>query len=257
MMDFSIYAATDIGIKRKVNQDCLFARALRVHGNNAVFAVVCDGMGGLSLGEHASACVLDAFSEWMYRELPLIAESIDGRELQEQWNGVIQSCNTELKEFGRWRGIELGTTVTALLLTEERFYIINAGDSRAYEIADGISQLTEDHTLISREVSQGRLTAEEALRDARRNVLLQCVGAGEAVTPDFYGGYTRENAVYLLCTDGFRHEVTEEELRRGLCPAVLHNDENLKNNTDFLIDLNKKRGEPDNISAAVIRTRPC
>jgi serine/threonine protein phosphatase PrpC len=256
-MDFSVYAASDIGIKRKVNQDGLFVRKLRVHGKNAVFAVVCDGMGGLSMGEYASATVLEAFSAWMYTELPLFAGDIDERVLHSRWSDVINRSNARLREFGERRGIELGTTVTALLLTEERYNIVNVGDSRAYEIADNISQLTEDHTLVSREVSLGNLTANEALRDRRRNVLLRCVGAGSSAMPDFYAGSIRQEAVYVLCTDGFRHEITPEEIRSALGPQALSEEESLKKNTAYLIDRNKKLGEPDNISAVTIRTRPC
>ena len=100
----------------------------------------------------------------------------------------------------------------------------------------------------------GRMTMEQALQDERRNVLLQCVGASDEVYPDLFFGDVEENAVYMLCSDGFRHEITQEEIYRGLQPSALLNESAMKQNAAALIELNKDRGERDNISVVLIRT---
>ena len=70
-MEFIITAISDIGISRKVNQDALFASKMKTSAGNIAFAVMCDGMGGLSQGEIASASVVNAFKEWYHKSLPL------------------------------------------------------------------------------------------------------------------------------------------------------------------------------------------
>ena len=99
----------------------------------------------------------------------------------------------------------MGTTVTAMILTGGYYYIVNVGDSRAYEICSNLQVLTRDQTVVAREVEQGLLTLEQAETDPRRSVLLQCIGASDVVYPDFFLGEVKKDAVYMLCSDGFRH----------------------------------------------------
>ena len=82
---------------------------------------------------------------------------------------------------------------------EDRYYIIHVGDSRVYELTDKMEQLTQDQTLVAREIAAGRLTPEQAETDSRRSILLQCIGASPVVEPDFIRGYITQNASYLLC----------------------------------------------------------
>ena len=91
--------------------------------------------------------------------------------------GIATEYNEKIKLYGKRCGLAsgLGTTVTALLLTEQRYYIINVGDTRAYEIGDHVALLTKDQTVVAREVELGNLTQVEAETDPRRSVLLQCV----------------------------------------------------------------------------------
>ena len=131
---------------------------------------------------------------------------------------------------------------------------MNVGDTRAYEIGDTVTVLTKDQTVVAREVELGHLTPEEAEKDSRRSVLLQCIGASDEVYPDMFFGDTKLNAVYMLCSDGFRHEITEDEIYQYLNPNVMIDADEMKRNMDSLIDLNKQRQERDNISVVSIRT---
>ena len=98
------------------------------------------------------------------------------------------------------------------------------------------------------------MTEETAAHDSRRNVLLQCVGASDEVYPDMFFGDVQTNAVYMLCSDGFRHEISSDEIFEKLQPGVLFDEYAMHNNAQFLIDLNKQRQERDNISVALVRT---
>ena len=95
---------------------------------------------------------------------------------------------------------------------------------------------------------------EQAEVDERRSVLLQCVGASEEVYPDFFMGTAVQGATYMLCSDGFRHEITGDEIFEKFQPGVLLSDTVMNQNTIELIELNKQRNERDNISVVLVRT---
>ena len=103
-------------------------------------------------------------------------------------------------------------------------------------------------------LAEGILTEEQAKTDSRRSVLLQCIGASDDVYPEMFFGDTKLNAVYMLCSDGFRHEITEDEIYSYLNPGVMTDENGMKHNMDTLIEINKQRKERDNISVVSIRT---
>ena len=255
-MNFLVQASTDIGISKSTNQDSLCVKVIKYGDKKAVFACICDGMGGLSKGEVASATVIEAFSHWVESELSALCQNgqIEDYIIRQQWEKIITAQNSRIMNYGRSQGVKLGTTVCAILLTESRYYILNVGDTRAYEIYDRVSQLTHDQTVVQREIDSGILTSEQAKTDPRRSVLLQCVGASSIVYPDMYFGDTKYHAVYMICSDGFRHQITEEEIYNSFSPAALLDVDTMKKNSEYLIELNKSRNENDNISVLLVRT---
>lgn len=254
-MKYIVSASTDIGRVKSTNQDSLNVKVLSYAGEQIVFAALCDGMGGLDRGEVASASVVKAFHQWVLDALPgLCARGITDAEIRREWTNIIAEQNRKLRSYGAGCGVKLGTTVAVLLMTQRRYYIVNVGDSRVYELGCSARLLTRDQTLVAMEVQQGKLTWQEAEADPRRSVLLQCVGASEEVYPDFFFGTPAQNMVYMLCSDGFRHEVSPEEIYAYLQPSRMVSVENMKENELALIELNKQRQERDNISVITIRT---
>lgn len=252
---YIVSASTDIGRVKNTNQDSLNVKVLSYKGEQMAFAVLCDGMGGLEKGEVASASVVRAFHQWAVDALPgLCARGITDADIRQEWTAIIAGQNEKLRGYGARCGVNLGTTVTLLLVTEKRYFIANVGDSRVYELHQSARLLTQDQTVVAMEVQQGKLTPQEAETDSRRSVLLQCVGASEVVYPDFFFGIPRQNAVYMLCSDGFRHEVSEGEIYEYLQPSRMNSAESMKENELALIELNKQRQERDNISVITIRT---
>jgi len=256
-MNYIVSANTDVGTTKTTNQDSLSIRTINTANGKIVFAILCDGMGGLSSGELASATVVKAFIDWSENELPLLASApIEDHVIKRQWDNIISTQNEKIMNYGKRQGLKngIGTTVVAILLTDVRYYIVNVGDSRAYEISSSLKQITEDQTIVAREVRLGNMTEEQAKHDPQKSVLLQCVGASIEVAPDMFFGETKQNAVYMLCSDGFRHEITTDEIWNCFNPGVLISAENMDNNAKYLIDLDKQRQEKDNISVSLIRT---
>lgn len=254
-MNFMIAADTDIGVVRNTNQDSIACLVGQTNNSAYAFGVVCDGMGGLAKGELASATLINAMVSWFKTDFPkLLAKGLEDNDIRTQWTEIVRSNNARIMEYGAANGFNLGTTVSAILLTEQRYYIINVGDSGIYEITDCTKQLTEDQTVVAREVKYGRLTPEQAKRDPRKSVLLQCVGATKNVDPDFFFGTPVAGAVYLLCSDGFRHEISDDEMYRFFSASINTTPDLMAGHIRELIEINKQRGEKDNISAALIRT---
>lgn len=254
-MNYIVAATTDVGLTKSTNQDSYSVQVFSTPQGKMVFAVLCDGMGGLAKGEVASASLVHGFVQWSKTRLPVLCtrEITDG-DIRQDWVDLVTRYNEKIKSYASAMGTNMGTTVTAMLLTQNRYYILNVGDSRAYEITDQAVVLTRDQTVVAREVEMGLLTEEQAEQDPRRSVLLQCVGASQEVVPDMYFGAVKCNAVYMLCSDGFRHKITAQEIQQGLQPDVMLSAEGMKANMDALIACDKQRNERDNISVLTIRS---
>lgn len=253
-MDFLISAHSDIGIKKSTNQDSVLIQVAQTKYGKVAFGVVCDGMGGLAKGELASATLIKEFAKWFMEDLKiLLAEGFSEDKLNKQWGKIVEDTNIRISQYGNKNRLRLGTTLAAVLIYANRFYCINVGDSRIYKIHDSLNVITKDQTYVQREIDMGRLTPEEAEKDPQRNVLLQCVGASPIVVPDYYSGEICNEDVIMLCSDGFRHIISPEELYMYLNPESMHTEDEMKENMVYLTELNKYRRESDNISVAVIK----
>lgn len=255
-MKYLLSYHTDTGRVKQVNQDSLLLQSGCLKGERAVLAVLCDGMGGLEKGEVASASVIRRFARWFRQELPALLKK--GQKKREAgvlaaWTAILEQEAEAIGAYGRRHGIAVGTTATAMLFAGGVYYIVHVGDGRVYELDGGIRQLTRDQTLAEREVEQGRLTKEEAESDSRRNVLLQSIGAGGRPVPAFIRGTVRKGGVYLLCSDGFRHEISKEELMQAFCPSAMAREADLKMACVRMTEVDKARGETDNISVIAIK----
>lgn len=251
-MHYMAIADTDTGISKDINQDSVLLKHAECNMGEVLLAVICDGMGGLSKGELASATVIREFSRWFEEELPYELENLDMQIVGAKWTLMMKDLNVRILEYGQKIGVSIGTTFTGLLIVNDKYLIGHVGDTRVYHINTAVRQLTTDQTFVTREVQRGKLTPEQAKTDKRRNMLLQCVGASEKVEPDIMQGDCREG-IYMLCSDGFRHEITDAEIYKFLNPRNCGERDAMCVNVRCLIEENKRRKEKDNISVILIR----
>lgn len=257
-MNYLTALHTDIGIKKDTNQDALLIRQASTSYGPILLAVMCDGMGGLARGEVASSVLTREMASWFETRLPILLTQGFGMEyLNTDWSQLINDVNRRIANYGAINSLNLGTTISALLLLGNQYFIMNIGDSRVYQIKDQVNRLTKDHTYVQREMDAGRMTYEETLQSPERNVLLQCVGASTVVVPDYYTGTFEPDTMFMLCSDGFRHLITEEEMYEHLNPNDLTTEEYMAEQAQYLTELNKYRQETDNISVALIRSTVC
>lgn len=251
-MRYMVTADTDIGISKNTNQDSVLVKHAKTELGEIVLAVICDGMGGLSKGELASATVIRTFDRWFHEQLPHEMEQLDYHVIGEKWCLMLKELNEKILEYGKQIGSSLGTTFSGMLIFRDQYVIVHVGDSRVYRVSSSLEQLTTDQTFVAREIRKGTMTEAQAKVDKRRNLLLQCVGASKNVEPEVLYGSTKKGA-YMLCSDGFRHEITPDEILESLNPINLRNKETMRGNVRYLIELVKSRMERDNISVILIK----
>lgn len=253
-MHFQAAAATDVGISKANNQDSVLVKHAACPKGEVLLAVICDGMGGLSKGEVASAAVIRQFALWFETELSIELEALDMQLIAAKWTLMLKELNGRILEYGAANSVSMGTTFTGILFAGDEYMIAHVGDSRVYHIASFAVQLTQDQTFIAREIAAGRMTPEQAKTDHRRNMLLQCIGASKVIEPQIITGRTRPGA-YMLCSDGFRHVNSEAEIGAAFNPQTLPDKETMRYRIISLIEQAKARGEKDNISAILITAR--
>lgn len=253
-MDYLISLKSDVGLVLNKNQDCCMALTANYYGKRVAFAIICDGMGGLTHGEVASEVTVDAFNRWITEFLKGDNGDVNWDEIREQWRNLISALNIEIAKYGAERSAKLGTTLTAVLFVDKKYLAVNVGDTRLYKITDIIDRITTDHTLAELKIRNGRLTEEEAMISPEKNILLQCIGASEEVLPDFHNGTVNNEEVYFLCSDGLRNKISDNEFFEYLSPDKLSNKEKMNEVSEFLINLNKYRKEKDNISIIIVKS---
>lgn len=253
-MNYTVECVTDVGISRKNNQDSAFYAVADHKGEKLACMVLCDGMGGYAKGEIASAELTKTFEDWFRAELPvLLREGFSGEKLRTAWFALAESENGRLSAYARQGGFKMGTTLTAALFVANAYYVIHVGDCRLYELSDGqLRQLTHDHTVTQQAIDKGELDPEFAESDPRNHILLQCLGAGRDIYPDFLTGDIRPGSTFLLCSDGFRHKFSREEMEKSFPADKNKTKQQQQRNLSEAIGEIKERGEKDNITACLL-----
>ncbi len=248
MIDFLTAAYTDIGIKKKVNQDSVCSEVVETDEGQILIAAVCDGMGGLSDGEKASSTMVNNLLEW-FEDVFLCGEGFPSFEFfTENIDDLIDDVNDQIANASQDAS---GTTASILIAGAGKYYIANVGDSRVYICKDGrLRQITKDQSFVQEQIDKGLLTAEEAKHHPKRNMLLQCVGASDIVLPDHYEGTYRQGDWFLLCSDGFHHEISPDEMKDVISRSL----GSIEGALCSLTEMCKDRGEKDNISSVVVKT---
>ena len=142
----------------------------------------------------------------------------------------------------------MGSTLTLLFVEEHEFFVLNVGDSRTYWFDRDRKFVTTDHTLAELELRAGHLTKEQAKKDPRRHILIQCVGVTKDIRIDCYKGRLNPGMEFLLCTDGFYGLLEEEEIYQ-----VEASKEQIKEWVQKCFQKVKRRGELDNLSCVIVK----
>ena len=227
---------THVGLVRARNEDSLLDRP------DLGLWVVADGMGGHERGDYASQRIVASLNE-MAPPMSGIASLIEVKSR-------LTAVNRELRDAATaaGAGATIGSTVVAVLIFDQSFCCLWAGDSRSYLMRDGqLRQISRDHNFVQSLVERGELSAHAAAFHPMLNVITNAVGAADELILEETRDRLHPNDVLLLCSDGLNRMVTDEEIG-----AVL-NDSAVEEAADRLIKHALSRGAEDNVTVIVIR----
>jgi serine/threonine protein phosphatase PrpC len=248
-MGIQAWAATDVGRKRKHNEDAFLADA------GLGLFVVADGMGGHAAGEVASRRCIDAIRAQVVAEREILADVSREPTPQniERAQGLIErAVQAACQDINALAGTDpklhgMGTTCILLLICGSKGVIGHVGDSRVYLQRHGnTSQLTIDHSLIEEHIKYGRMTREQAEHSGIKNVITRAVGVLPSVQVDTVAVDLLPGDVFLLCSDGLHGYLMDGEL------GPILDQEDKQGLPKALVDLANDRGGKDNITAVVL-----
>ncbi len=234
-------AMTDIGRRRKVNQDYVYASDRPV-GNLPNLYIVADGMGGHKAGELASSYAVQKMVEGADRCLDTKPALIFQKSVMYA-NYKLFEKSMEKEEY---QG--MGTTLVALTVSGGEAVAVNIGDSRLYEISRmGIRQISQDHSLVAELVRRGELNPRDARTHPDKNIITRALGIQEEVEVDLFLFQVEQGNRYLLCSDGLSNMVEDEQLCR-----LIREEENLYDSSAKLILEANRNGGADNIAVVLV-----
>lgn len=238
-----IVAKTDIGLKRSSNQDSYAAGELP---GSVAWAVVCDGVGGVSGGNVASTTAVKIISE---RISATYRQGMGFNSIRNMLTSAIYAANISVYDMAKDNPelSGMGTTVVVAIVVDGTVCIAHAGDSRAYILSDKkLRQLTKDHSFVQEMVDNGNLTPDQAKVDPRKNIITRALGVDEEISIDFCEDEIAENDVLIISTDGLTNYVEQDEIYE------LTSDGKFFEYAERLVNRANENGGGDNITVVTI-----
>jgi protein phosphatase len=231
---FNYAARSDVGMVRSENQDSGYA--------GPRLLAMADGMGGHAGGDIASSTVIGALVD-LDDEAPNSSEA--GKALLRR----IATANEQLADMVRAEPSlhGMGTTLIAILRSNNKLVIAHIGDSRAFLARDGkLSQITRDHSYVQSLVDEGRITEDEAIGHPQRSLVTRVLTGQSDDEPDLMVREAKPGDRYLIASDGLTDYVAADTITEVVTAG------NPPGKTaDRLVDLALKAGAPDNVTIVI------
>ena len=234
--------ATDVGRRRKNNQDSLY------YDEPAGFGIVADGIGGRNGGEIASSMVVNGL-----RKAFMNTDRIRHEEINPFLISSIDKMNLEIVERGR-REPEvagMGTTLNTLMFVGDKLHLAHVGDSRTYlYFKKHIYQLTLDHC-VGNFIERGWLPKSAVQPGAKETALVRAVGLGDRIDVDIYEIKLQPGQLFLTCSDGLSGMIED----RKTAQLITENLDQFERLPKVLIDAANANGGKDNITVLLSLVR--
>ena len=234
------FSITDIGKKRKLNQDYVFSSDTRIGNLSNVF-IVADGMGGHNAGDYASRFTVDTMVEEIERSFEQSPVKILEHAIKVANRKLRAKAAEDPSLFG------MGTTVVAATVLGRYLQVANVGDSRLYVINDKITQITRDHSLVEEMVRMGGIDRETARIHLDKNIITRAIGATDTVDIDFFNVELNRGDIVLMCSDGLTNMLEDEQIRQ-----IVSGQRDIVQKAKELVVAANDNGGKDNIAVILI-----
>lgn len=243
-MNYQFHALTDPGRTRDNNEDSV------AFDEQALVAVLADGMGGYNAGEIASgmatAFIKSELSRWLI-EAGALAQP---KEIRRAMEICVDNANLAIYNSANANAAYagMGTTLVVCVFKEGRLLVGHIGDSRCYRVrANRLEQITKDHSLLQEQIDAGLITLEQAAVSPIKNLVTRALGVELAVTLDVNEFIVEPGDMYLMCSDGLTDMVSDEVVAR-----IVHEGSGLNQIAGNLVTEANANGGKDNISVLMI-----
>lgn len=234
------FSITDIGKKRKLNQDYVYTSERPV-GNLPNLFIVADGMGGHNAGDYASKFTVETIVEEIKTAEEKNPEEILKRAIETANGKVLQMAGENPELEG------MGTTVVAATCIDEELHVANVGDSRLYVIGEKITQVTRDHSLVEEMIRMGGIDRQSARNHPDKNIITRAIGAEDYIDIDFFQVSLSKGDIVLMCSDGLTNMLEDEEIR-----MILNGQRDIVEKAEQLVKAANNNGGKDNITVVLI-----
>ena len=234
------FSITDIGKKRKLNQDYVFSTTDKV-GNLSNLFIVADGMGGHNAGDYASRYTVETIVKEIENSFERNTIKIIEHAVEVANSSIRERASQDPSLFG------MGTTLVVATLIGHHMQVANVGDSRLYVVNDQITQITRDHSLVEEMVRMGGIDRETARCSLDKNIITRAIGALDTVDVDFFNVDLKAGDLVLMCSDGLTNMVEDQEIQE-----IIAEDMSIEDKAQKLIDRANENGGKDNIAVILI-----
>jgi serine/threonine protein phosphatase PrpC len=248
---------SDTGRVRELNEDSTLVLTFSPtyesqQGTVAGLFAVADGMGGHEGGEVASKAALQVLADNVLRGIvlpQLSGDRLTHDVLLDHLRQATLAANDAVFLARRKRDNDMGTTLTTVWIQDTDLFLTHVGDCRAYRWnADGLQQLTTDHSLVASMIARGQAEPDEIYSHPHRSVIYRCIGDQPVVEVDTERLTLAAGDRIVLCSDGLwemvRNEGVEEVMMREADPQAA---------CDLLVSHANLAGGEDNISVLVVQ----
>lgn len=248
---------SDVGRVRELDEDSLLVLSMTPSYESRIGPVlglfsVADGMGGHEGGEIASKMALQVLAAQAMRHILLPemkGELVLDEEITTRLRQAILAANDAVYLARHKRDNDMGTTLTTALVRDERLFLAHAGDCRAYRWnADGLEQLTTDHSVVASMIAEGRAAPEEIYSHPHRSVIYRCIGDKPTVEVDTDMLPLAPGDRIILCSDGLWEMVRDEGIE-----DVMLQEADPQAACDLLVRHANMAGGEDNISVIIVQ----
>lgn len=239
---------THEGRKRPNNEDSVLVLTV-AHTKRGLFAVA-DGMGGHANGAKASRFTIEELNKAFTSTLA----TLDEEQASEKLVACVHDIHTRLlaQNADDVGTNQMGTTLTAALVLEQKVYIVNVGDSRTYWYSSlyDLTRITRDHSVVQQLIDKGELSENDRYTDTRRSHIYSCLGQEQDLTLDAFAATLNTGDLLLLCSDGLWEMVRDENIERTLATAEM---QSLEEISQSLLTQALTNGGEDNVSVIVVQ----